>query len=292
MRVSFIGTGLMGRPMAERLLAGGYEVTVYNRTREKAEALAEQGAQVAGSAREALAAGDCTVFMVRDGEAVRDLLSEDGAIRDGAIRDLGGRTVIQMSTIAPAESVALAEDVRGAGGGYLEAPVLGSVPQAQEGSLLVMVGGAREQFDRWEGVLRRFGPEPRFIGPVGHAAALKLAMNQLIAAQATAFSLSLGMVRRKGIDVEVFLEILRKSAFYAPTFDRKLPQMLERDFSNTNFPTALLLKDLDLVRLEAESLGLGTTALDGVRGVVEEAVRGGSGRDDYASLYEVVDPRD
>ena len=169
--------------------------------------------------------------MVRDGSVVRELLSDEGFIPS-----LGGRTVIQMSTIAAAESLRLMEDVRGAAGDYLEAPVLGSVPQAEEGKLLVMVGGSSEQLERWGGLLRCFGPEPRLVGPVGHAATLKLAMNQLIASLSAAFSLSLGMVRRKGIEVDLFMDILRKSAFYAPTFDRKLPQMLARDFSSANFP--------------------------------------------------------
>jgi 3-hydroxyisobutyrate dehydrogenase len=285
LKVSFIGTGLMGRPMAERLLAPGYEVTVYNRMREKAEPLAAKGARIAATSREAVAAGEAVVFMVQDGGAVRDLLTEGGSFPD-----LAGKTVIQMSTIAPSESVALADDVHKAGGDYLEAPVLGSVPQAAEGSLLVMVGGEPGQLERWGDLLRRFGPEPRLIGPVGHAATLKLAMNQLIGSLAAGFSLSLGMVRRKGIDVETFLEVLRQSAFHAATFDRKLPQMLARDFSNTNFPAALLLKDLDLVGSEARRLGLDTTALQGVRDVVNRAVEAGKGREDYAALYSVIDP--
>ncbi|HET9211285.1 MAG TPA: NAD(P)-binding domain-containing protein, partial [Thermoanaerobaculia bacterium] len=130
MRVAFIGTGLMGYPMAERVLAAGHELIAYNRTREKAEPLARKGARIAGSAREAIEAGECAVFMVKDGSVVRELLSDEGFIPS-----LGGRTVIQMSTIAPAESVKLMEDVRGAAGDYLEAPVLGSVPQAEEGKL-------------------------------------------------------------------------------------------------------------------------------------------------------------
>jgi 3-hydroxyisobutyrate dehydrogenase len=285
MRVAFIGTGLMGYPMAERVLAAGHELIVYNRTREKAEPLARKGARIAASAREAIEAGECTVFMVRDGSVVRELLSDGGFIPS-----LGGRTVIQMSTIAPAESVRLMEEVRGAAGDYLEAPVLGSVPQAEEGNLLVMVGGNAEQLEHWGELLRCFGPEPRWVGPVGHAAALKLAMNQLIASLSAAFSLSLGMVRRKGIEADLFLDILRKSAFHAPTFDRKLPQMLSRDFSNANFPAALLLKDLDLARAEADGLGLDTSALDGVRAVVKETVEDGKGRDDYSALYATIDP--
>ncbi|HEY0554083.1 MAG TPA: NAD(P)-binding domain-containing protein, partial [Thermoanaerobaculia bacterium] len=94
MRVGFVGTGLMGHPMAERVLAGGHELIAYNRTREKAEPLARKGARIAGSAREAIEAGECTIFMVRDGSVVRELLSDDGFVPS-----LGGRTVIQMSTI-------------------------------------------------------------------------------------------------------------------------------------------------------------------------------------------------
>jgi 3-hydroxyisobutyrate dehydrogenase-like beta-hydroxyacid dehydrogenase len=285
MRVAFIGTGLMGHPMAERVLAGGHELVAYNRTREKAEPLARKGARIAGSAREAIEMGECTLFMVRDGSVVRELLSDEGFIPS-----LGGRTVIQMSTIGPAESIRLMEDVRGAAGDYLEAPVLGSVPQAEEGKLLVMVGGSSEQLGHWGELLRCFGPDPRLVGPVGHAATLKLAMNQLIASLAASFSLSLGMVRRKGIEVDLFMDILRKSAFYAPTFDRKLPQMLSRDFANANFPAALLLKDLDLARAEADGLGLDTAALDGVRDVVKETVEDGKGREDYAALYATIDP--
>jgi 3-hydroxyisobutyrate dehydrogenase len=285
MRVAFIGTGLMGYPMAERVLAAGHELIAYNRTREKAEPLARKGARIAGSAREAIEAGECAVFMVKDGSVVRELLSDEGFVPS-----LGGRTVIQMSTIGPAESVKLMEDVRGAAGDYLEAPVLGSVPQAEEGKLLVMVGGGADQLEHWGELLGCFGPTPRLVGPVGHAATLKLAMNQLIGSLSAAFSLSLGMVRRKGIEVDLLMDILRQSAFYAPTFDRKLPQMLARDFSLPNFPAALLLKDLDLARGEAGALGLDTTALDGVRDVVKKTVEADRGREDYAALYETIDP--
>jgi len=285
MRVAFIGTGLMGYPMAERVLAAGHELIAYNRTREKAEPLARKGARIAASAHEAIEAGECAVFMVKDGSVVRELLSDEGFIPS-----LGGRTMIQMSTIGPAESIKLMEDVRGAAGDYLEAPVLGSVPQAEEGKLLVMVGGSAEQLEHWGDLLRCFGPEPRLVGPAGHAATLKLAMNQLIGSLSAAFSLSLGMVRRKGIEVDLFMDILRQSAFYAPTFDRKLPQMLARDFSLPNFPAALLLKDLDLARGEAGALGLDTTALDGVRDVVKKTVEADRGREDYAALYETIDP--
>jgi 3-hydroxyisobutyrate dehydrogenase len=281
MRIAWIGTGLMGRPMAERLLSAGHEVTVWNRTREKAEALAGAGASVAGSAPEAIAAGEALFLMLKDAAAIREVL------RDG---DLEGRTVVQMSTIGPSESVALAEEVRQRGGDYLEAPVLGSTPQAKEGKLLVMVGGTPEQLDRWREVLEVLGPEPVLAGPVGQAAALKLALNQLIPVLSASFALSLGMVRRQGIDVELFLSILRKSTFYAPTFDRKLPGMLARDFSDPNFPAALMLKDLGLIHGYAAELGLDTAVVEGVRDVVRRTVERGLGEADYSAMYEVIDP--
>jgi 3-hydroxyisobutyrate dehydrogenase len=287
MKVTVIGTGLMGRPLAERLLGAGHEVTVFNRTREKAEPLAGQGAKVAASARAAVAASEVVVFMVKDAAALRGLVEENGRLPD-----LTGKTVVQMSTIGSADSEALLADVRRAGGDYLEAPVLGSTPQAKEGKLLVLVGGTPEQFERFRDFLKAFGPEPVRVGEVGQAAALKLAFNQLIAAEAAGFALSLGLVRRKGIDVDLFMKLLRQSALHAPTFDAKLPRYLAHDYENPNFPTALLKKDLDLVRREAEAVGLGTTALDGVRAVFDEAIALGLGGGDYAALYEAIDPKD
>jgi 3-hydroxyisobutyrate dehydrogenase len=289
MHVAFLGTGLMGRPMAERLLVAGHRVSVYNRTREKALPLAAAGARVAAGAAEAVAGAECVIVMVRDAKAVRALLFAE-AEAGGTAPELYGRTVIQMSTIAPAESTALLAEVRRAGGEYLEAAVLGSTPQAREGKLTVLVGSTPEQLARWGELLRHFGPEPQRIGDVGQAMALKLALNQLIASLTAAFSLSLGLVRRRGINPELFMRVLRPSALYAPTFDARLPRMLARDFADALFPAELLLKDVDLVRSEAAARGLDTAALEGVRDVLARAVEQGLGRQDYSALYAVVDP--
>jgi len=281
MKIAWIGTGLMGRPMAERLLAAGHEVTVWNRTREKAEALAGAGAVVADSAQDAVDAGELVFLMLKDAAAIQGLQFAGS---------LAGRTIVQMSTIGPGESLALALEVLRRGGDYLEAPVLGSTPQAREGKLLVMVGGTPEQFSRWGEVLKALGPEPVLVGQIGQAAALKLALNQLIPVLSASFALSLGMVRRQGIDVELFLSILRKSTFYAPTYDRKLPGLLARDFADPNFPAALMLKDLVLIQDHAASLGLDTAVVDGVRDVVRRTVEKGLGGADYSAMYEVIDP--
>jgi len=223
--------------------------------------------------------------MLSDYEAIRDVL-----FVPDCTRALSGRTVIQMGTISPEESVTLSKQIKEHGGDYFEAPVLGSIPEAMEGNLIVMVGASSDQFERWSGLLRCFGPEPLLIGRVGQAAALKLAMNQLIAGLTSAFSLSLAFVQRSGVPPEHFMDILRKSALYAPTFDKKRRRMLERDFSDPNFPTKHLAKDIGLIIRSARSLNLETAGLEGVRQIIEKAMHRGQGEEDYSAIHNIIYP--
>jgi 3-hydroxyisobutyrate dehydrogenase len=308
MKVSLIGTGLMGFAMAERLLERGHELTVWNRTRAKAEPLGRRGAALAGSAAAALAASPATLLMLADGPAIRAALAQGAAAAadapaapgaagvsaapaapSGRLPDLAGRTVVQAGTIGSAASLALQRDVLAAGGDYFEAPVLGSTPQARQGRLHVLVGASRAQFDAWGELLGDLG-RPHLVGAVGEAATFKLAYNQLIAALLAAFSVSLGLVRRKGLDVEVFMAVLRETAFYAPTFDAKLPRLCARDFAEPNFPTRHLLKDVELVLAEAGAAGLETATVDAVRAVVAQALAMGLGDADYSAIYQAIDP--
>lgn len=285
MQVAFLGTGLMGQPMANRLLDSGVSVVTYNRTVEKMEPLREAGAILAGTADEAIAECDCVIVMLTNATAIREvLLSEETRSQ------LKGKTVIQMGTIAPTESRTLSREVARSGGEYLEAPVLGSIPEVKAGKLLVMVGSTPEQFERWCGLLKNFGEHPRRIGEVGAAAGLKLALNQLIASLTSAFALSLSFVQRQGADVEAFMDILRQSALYAPTFDKKLQRMSDRNFDDPNFPTKHLLKDTNLFLAEAQSLGLDVSSLDGVRQILEIAIDRGWADADYSSLFNAVNP--
>ena len=286
-RTAVLGTGLMGRPMAGRLLAAGFPVTVWNRTLDKARPLAEQGATVAPTAAAAIRDAEAVVLMLADAPAIRDTL-----LTGEARSLLAGRTVIQMGTIAPVESVELAAGVAGRGGSYLEAPVLGSIGEAAAGRLVVMVGASPPLFERWLPVLRAFDPEPRLIGPPGHAAALKLALNQLIVTITTAYAVGLGMVRRSGVDLVHWADIVRASALYAPTFDKKLPRMVGRDFTPANFPARLLLKDLRLVADQAHRVGLFAPFLEGLLEIVERTVEAGYGDADYSALAIAVEPTD
>ena len=286
MQVSLIGTGLMGTAMAERLMTLGHDVVAYNRTEEKCTALQQQGALRARSAAEAIEASKCTILTLADAPAIQEALFATGN------PNVQNRTIIQMGTIAPSESIALGREIRTGIGDYFEAPVLGSLAEAKTGRLLVMVGGTVEQMERWHEVLKCFCEEPLLVGPIGQAAALKLALNQLIAAHVTAFSLSLGLVQRSGVEVETFMNVLGQSALMTPMFEKKLPRLLTRDYASPNFSTRHLLKDVELCLNAARDANLATTALAGIRGILEETVGQGLQDDDYSSVFETVVPKE
>ncbi len=287
MKVGFLGTGLMGLAMAQRLLEANVDIVAYNRTPAKLEPLRKAGAAIASHPHEVISACNCVILMLTDTSAIRSLL-----LCDSSRQQLVGRTVIQMGTIAPTDSRAIRDEVIAAGGDYLEAPVLGSIPEAKAGKLIVMVGGSTEQFQHWSGLLQRLGSEPLLIGAVGAAAAVKLALNQLITSLTAAFGLSLSFLQHQGIDIHLFMQILRDSTLYAPTFDKKLQRMLDRNFSHPNFPTKHLMKDTDLFIAEANSASLNVSGIEGVRRILEMALDRGLGEDDYSSLYSVINPEE
>ena len=284
--VAVLGMGLMGRAAAGRLAATGEDVVAWNRSPEALEPL--QGIDRLNTTTDlaaAIAPADRVVLWLADGAAIRSVLLE-GAI--GSL--LVDKTVVQMGTIAPEESRAIGTELTAWGCDYYEAPVLGSIPELSAGKLLLMVGATPAQFERDRAWLQTFGPEPLLVGPVGSAAALKLAMNQLIGSLTAAFAASLALVQREGIAVETFLQILRPSALYAPTFDKKLQRMLDRDFDRPNFPTKHLLKDLDLFAQAAGAQGIDTAPVQAVRAVVERAIALGLGNTDYSALFAAIAP--
>ncbi|MCF7805545.1 MAG: NAD(P)-dependent oxidoreductase [Candidatus Marinimicrobia bacterium] len=281
MEVTLIGTGLMGFPMTKALLEASYDVTVYNRTIEKAAPLAEAGARTTNSPGEAVEAGECIILMVTDAEAIEEVLFSNDMI------PLTGKTVIQMGTIAPDESRDFAKRIEKVGGDYLEAPVLGNKSDAAKGELFVMVGGTEEQFNRWNILLKTFG-SLHYIGEVGTAAALKLALNQFIASLTATFGLSLRLIQKNGVDLDVFMDILRDSALYSPQYDKKLPRILQSDYSDPNFPTQHLLKDVDLMIQAANDADLEDAAIKGIRQVIRNAIDKGFVETDYSSLVEGI----
>jgi len=171
----------------------------------------------------------------------------------------------------------------------MEAPVLGNKHHAREGELIVMAGGTPEQFERWEALFQSLGKTVQYVGSLGSAAALKLALNQLIASLTASFGLSLKLVQKFDVDVDQFMSILRESALYAPQYDKKLQNFLNHTYDDPNFPTRHLLKDVDLMLQSSRSQQLETAALEGVRKIITNALEKGFTATDYSSLVEGIE---
>ncbi|MGB2926627.1 MAG: NAD(P)-dependent oxidoreductase [Limnothrix sp.] len=283
MKIGVLGTGLMGTAIAAKLFNSGLNIIAYNRTQQKLKPLSEQGLKTTTNVQKAIARSDYLILTLSDAEAIQSVLLD-------GIKGFENKIVIQMGTIAPAESRSIAADIRNKNGSYLEAPVLGSIPQAKTGTLLVMAGGDAAIFEQCLPILRQLGEAPMLIGEVGTAAALKLALNQLIASLTASFSLSLGLVQKEGVDLNKFMAILRDSALYAPTFDKKLQRMTERNFENPNFPTKHLLKDTNLFITSAKSAGLNTDGLIGIQALIEQAIAAQLSDLDYSAIFNIITP--
>ena len=283
MKTAVLGLGLMGSEIALRLKRQGREVIGWNRGQANREAAARRGLELAQTPAEAVAASERVLLVLSDAAAITDTLFDP--VEPVALR---GRILIQIGTIAPAESRAIAERVALLGGDYLEAPVLGSLPEAREGALILMAGGDRDLFERCRPLLRDLSRDPQWIGPVGQGAALKLAMNQLIAGLTASFATSLALVRREGIDVDQFMTLLRGSALHAKTFDKKLDKYLSHDYAGASFPLKHLLKDVRLFARVGEAVGVDTRVISAIEAVCADAVAAGLADQDYSALYEVV----
>lgn len=280
--IALLGTGLLGSAIGLRLLQSGRQLTSWNRHPARMESLRAAGARLAGSAAEAVVGADVVLSVLADGPACRSVLIEQAG------PGLAGKLVINVATIAPDESRELAAAVASRQGRFLEAPVLGSRPEALAGRLQVMAAGEPGVFAAALPLLRQLSDEPRLLGPVGSGLITKLALNQLIASLSHAFSLSLHLVQRGGADQEAFLELLRGSALHAPTFDKKLPRMLADDYADPNFPTAHLRKDLLLFLAAARAHGLNSAALEGLAELLEQARGTALDGLDYSALHRLT----
>jgi 3-hydroxyisobutyrate dehydrogenase len=284
MKIALLGTGLLGYPMAQRLLATGHETFVYNRTLAKAELLQKEGAIVCESSTSAISQAECIILVLPDAKSIEETLCSGNF-------SLEGKTVIQMGTISPSQSIEIQKKVYERQGEYLECPVLGSRSEAQSGQLLLMVGTTQEKFDKWKDVLSVFGP-PRLVGAVGQAAAMKLALNQIIASHAVGFSLSLALIKKNGLRVDDFMVILKQSSLFAPMVEKKLPNWLRRNYDHPNFSVKHLLKDVELILKEAQDKGMITDVVEAVRRLLIKTVAEGWADKDYSAVFETINKKD
>jgi 3-hydroxyisobutyrate dehydrogenase-like beta-hydroxyacid dehydrogenase len=245
-RVALIGLGRMGRPMAAALLGAGFPLTVYNRTPRELP-----GARIASSPAEAAARADVLITMVSDAAAAREVLA--GVDRRGLI-------VCEMSTIGPAAARELSAQLAQRGIAMLDAPVSGSVASAQAGTLTVIAGGPRDAFERARPVLGAFSKSQIWLGPSGAGAAMKLALNGMIAASAQMLAEALAVAERSDIAREDAYDAIAASAVGSPFVAYKRDAFLD-EATPPAFSVELMLKDLALALEQAGALGV---PLDGV----------------------------
>ena len=282
--LGFVGLGVMGSRMVERLLDAGHRVTGWNRTRVKAQPLVGRGMRWAGSPREVAEQSEFTFTMVTDTRALHSVTEG----RDGILAGLGpGKFYVDMSTVSPAASCQLAEQVRATGARMVDAPVSGSVSTLTEGNLTIMVGGEPEVFERVEPVLRDIGPRVTRVGPNGKAALMKIATNLGLAVQMLAFSEAVLLAEKGGISREVAVEVLTNSVIASPMVKYRGPFVLAQP-EEAWFDVNMMQKDL-LLALEAGrqlDVPLPTTAVANQMLTAARAM--GLDKYDFAIIFEAL----
>jgi 3-hydroxyisobutyrate dehydrogenase-like beta-hydroxyacid dehydrogenase len=285
-RVGFIGLGIMGSRMAANVARAGHELTVWNRTRARAEAFAaEHGAAVADTPAQLGAACEVVISIVVDGPQVEQvLLGDDGVAQQGR----EGLLCIDMSTIAPREAQAIAARLAQRGIGFLDAPVTGSAPKAQDGTLTIMAGGPAEALERARPVLDAMGETIVHVGPVGHGQAVKVLTNAVAAANAVTLAQALLVGKRAGVDLERMAEVLPLSAGGSRMVELKAAPMLTRDFTPL-FKLDHMLKDVGLALDAARGAGAPFPAAAEARELLSAAAGRGLGDQDFAAVVAVLE---
>jgi 3-hydroxyisobutyrate dehydrogenase-like beta-hydroxyacid dehydrogenase len=283
MRIGFVGLGAMGAPLAGRLLTDN-EVYGTNRTPARAATLIGRGLVWRDTPREVAEAATVVFSMVTDDAALAAITSGP----DGILAGLRSGTVyVDMSTVSPHASQALAQRVHAAGATLLDAPVSGSVPAAETGALSIMVGGPREAFQTVEPLLRKLGSTVTHVGDNGQGLLLKLAINISLATQMLAFSEGLVLAERGGIDPELAARAMAASPIGSPMLRTRLPLVLNLP-EQAWFDVRLMHKDIRLAIDAAGRSGVALSAATAADGALREAEDAGYAHRDIAGLYEVL----
>jgi 3-hydroxyisobutyrate dehydrogenase-like beta-hydroxyacid dehydrogenase len=285
-RIGFLGLGIMGSRMAANVARAGYELHVWTHTPGKAQAWAvEHGATAHETPAAVAAASDIAVSMVVDAEQVAGVLLGEDGVAAGAHP---GLLAIDCSTIGPAAARAIGERLAEVGVGLLDAPVTGSSPRAQDGTLTIMVGGDSDGFERAQPVLAAMGRLVVHVGVLGQGQMLKLINNALAAANASALAEALLLASAAGLSLDDFEAVVGAGSGASAQLETKAGAMRAHDFA-TLFKTEHMLKDVRLCLEEAQAAGVPFPAAAHARDLLSAAMARGHGADDYASLIEAVE---
>ena len=287
-RVGFIGLGIMGSRMAANLAAAGYELTVWNRTAATAEAFgAEHGVSVAATPAELAAASDVVIKIVVDGEQVEEILFGEQGIVAGA---RAGTLCIDMSTISPEMTRSLGERLSEHEIAFVDAPVTGSSPGAQAGTLTIMAGGSEADLQRADPIFDVLGAKTVHCGALGQGQTIKVITNAIAASNAAVLAQALIVARGAGVDLAALTEVIDGGAADSRIAQLKLQPMIERQY-DTLFRLDHMIKDVDFALKLAEAEGTPFDYAAQTRELMAEASSEGFGEVDFASLYEALQAR-
>ena len=286
MRVGFIGLGIMGSRMAANLRRAGHELAVFNRTRETADAWArEHGAAVAATPAQAAAEAEVVITMVVDGPQVEAVLLGDGGAAGGAAE---GALCVDMSTIAPTETRRIGAALAERGVRFMDAPVTGSSPRAQDGTLTIMAGGEPEDFERARPLFEAMGELIVHVGGLGDGEMIKLINNAVAAVNAATVGEALLVARRAGLDLDALVRVMAAGSGGSAMLDLKARPMREHDYS-TLFKLEHMLKDVRLCLEEGQAAGAPFQFAALTREILSAANGRGYGEADFAALIEVLE---
>ena len=279
-RVAFLGLGIMGWPQAANLRAAGHELTVWTRDADKAERFAqEHGAVAAGSPAEAAAEAGVAITMLPDAPEVEAVL-EQAEPPEGSL-------VVDMSTIRPTASRAIAERLAERGVAFLDAPVTGSRPKAEDGTLTIMVGGEESDLDRARPLLEAMGQLVVHAGPHGHGSMVKLINNTLAAVNAAALAEGITLAKAAGVDLDAMEQVVGSGSGNSAMLDLKAGPMREGDYDPL-FKLEHMLKDVRHCISEARELGLDLTVAGAAEKLYAAADEAGHGGEDFAAVITSI----
>jgi len=286
-RIGFVGLGIMGSRMAANLRGAGYELTVYNRTRERAEAwAAERGGTVVATPAEVGAASDVVITMVVDGAQVQEVLLGEQGVAQGAAP---GTLCVDMSTIAPGDSRRIAAALSERRVAFVDAPVTGSSPRAEDGTLTIMAGGTTKDFQRARPLFEVMGELIVHVGEeVGQGEMVKLINNAVAAANAHTLAQALVVGRGTGVDLDALVQVMGAGSGGSAMLALKAEPMRKHDYS-TLFKLEHMLKDVRLCLEEGQAAGVPFPAAAAVREALTAGMGRGLGDDDFAAVVETVE---
>jgi len=284
MKIGIVGTGMLGEAVGLHLLDVGYEIIVYNRSNKKTENLKNKGATVVESPKEVAKNTDLVIIVVKDADAVNDVIFGDYGILAG---NHEGMCIADMSTVNPNSTKEISEKVVAAGTDYLEIPVMGGPNVAIDGKLVLMASGEKEIFEKFKQVFDSIAEQSFYLGNTGTAHSIKLAMNLQISMLALSLSEGITLTKKAGFDPEIFLKILNSTYFKTGMSEGKAYKMIKESYEPT-FTLANLKKDLDTINDAAESCNAELPMAKLARKIYSDAKEAGFGDIDYTGIIAYI----